>query len=83
MECGRVQHYTNKQGLEGIKENGGIKARDNNLVYVEPARKKPMSVRDAETNTKSRKAKVGTMLRQMHLNNYLHGNLTLGITSTS
>lgn len=43
-----MRHYTNKKGLEGIKESGVIKARDHNLVYVEPARKKPMSVRDAE-----------------------------------
>lgn len=52
-----MQHYTNKQGLEGIKESGGIKARDNNLVYVEPARKKPMSVRDAENKYQITKGK--------------------------
>lgn len=57
MECGRVQHHTNKKGLEGIKESGVIKARDNNLVYGEPARKKPMSVRDAEEKYQITKGK--------------------------
>ena len=55
--CVRVRHYTNKKGLEGIKESGVIKARDNNLVYVEPARKKPMSVRDAEEKYQITKGK--------------------------
>jgi hypothetical protein len=57
LECGRVQHHTNKKGLEGIKESGVIKARDNNLVYGEPARKKPMSVRDAEEKYQITKGK--------------------------
>jgi RHS repeat-associated protein len=55
--CVRVRHYTNKKGLEGIKESGVIKARDNNLVYVEPAKKKPMSVRDAERKYQIAKGK--------------------------
>jgi RHS repeat-associated protein len=47
--CVRVRHYTNRKGLEGIKESGVIKARDNNRVYLEPATKKPVSPKDAET----------------------------------
>jgi RHS repeat-associated protein len=46
--CVRVRHYTNRKGLKGIEESGVIKANDNNRVYLEPARKKPLSQGDAE-----------------------------------
>jgi RHS repeat-associated protein len=45
--CTRVRHYTNRKGLEGIKESGVIKARDNGRVYVEPAKAKVLNQRDA------------------------------------
>ena len=45
----RVRHYTNSKGLEGIKKDNTIKAHDNDRVYVEPAKKKPLSQIDAET----------------------------------
>ena len=47
-ETTRVRHYTNNKGLEGIKSSGKIIAKDNNRVYVEPAKKKPLSMKDAE-----------------------------------
>jgi RHS repeat-associated protein len=46
--CLRVRHYTNRKGLKGIEQSGVIKANDNNRVYLEPARKKPLSQADAE-----------------------------------
>ena len=45
----RVRHYTNSQGLTGIKESGVIRAKDNNRVYVELASKKPLSNKKAES----------------------------------
>ena len=54
----RVRHYTSRKGLKGIEESGYIKANDNNnLVYVEPAKKKPMSVRDTEKKYQITKGK--------------------------
>ena len=44
----RVRHYTNSKGLNGIRQSGVIYARDNNRVYLEPAKRKPMSIADAE-----------------------------------
>ena len=44
----RVRHYTNSKGLNGIRQSGIIYARDNNRVYLEPAKRKPMSIADAE-----------------------------------
>ena len=44
----RIRHYTNKQGIEGIKRDGEIKARDQNKVFAERADGKPLSPRDAE-----------------------------------
>ncbi|MDH0746742.1 RHS repeat-associated core domain-containing protein [Pseudomonas sp. GD03842] len=35
----RVRHYTNIKGIDGIRESEIIIARDNNRVYVEPAKK--------------------------------------------
>ena len=39
----RVRHYTNSKGLKGIQESGVIYAQDNNRVYLELAKKKPLS----------------------------------------
>jgi len=44
----RVRHYTNRKGINRIEEEGIIKARDNNRVYVEPANKKPLSPQEAQ-----------------------------------
>jgi hypothetical protein len=44
-----VRHYTSRSGLKGIEASGSIKASDNNRVYLEPAKKKPLgeaAVRD-------------------------------------
>jgi len=41
--CTRIRHYTSLQGLKGIQDSGVIKARDNNRVYGELAKNKPMS----------------------------------------
>ncbi|MDF2885538.1 MAG: type secretion protein Rhs [Clostridiaceae bacterium] len=46
----RVRHYTNRKGLNGIKNDGKIVGSDNNRVYVEPAKKKPLSPQVAEKN---------------------------------
>ncbi|WP_323639797.1 RHS repeat-associated core domain-containing protein [Pectobacterium polonicum] len=45
----RVRHYTNRKGSNGIMDSGIIKAQDNNRVYVEPAKNKPLSPKDAES----------------------------------
>ena len=45
----RVHHYTNNKGLEGIKADGKIIARDNGRVYMEPANKKALSPKVAES----------------------------------
>ncbi len=50
-KCGettRVRHYTNSKGLEGIQKSGKILAKDNNRVYLEPAKKKALSSTKAE-----------------------------------
>ncbi|MFC0074590.1 HYD1 signature containing ADP-ribosyltransferase family protein [Samsonia erythrinae] len=44
----RVRHYTNRKGSKAIEESGVIKAHDNNRVYVEPAKNKPLSPLEAE-----------------------------------
>ncbi|MFP1787785.1 RHS repeat-associated core domain-containing protein, partial [Lonsdalea quercina] len=44
----RVRHYTNRKGSNAIEESGVIKAHDNNRVYVEPAKNKPLSSLEAE-----------------------------------
>lgn len=38
-----MRHYTSREGLKGIRKDGYIKANDNNNVYLELARKKPLS----------------------------------------
>jgi RHS repeat-associated protein len=51
-ECGggtRVRHYTNRKGSNAIEQDGIIRARDNNRVYLELASKKPLNQIDAET----------------------------------
>ncbi len=45
----RVRHYTNRKGSNAIEESGVIKAYDNNRVYVEPAKNKPLSSVEAES----------------------------------
>jgi len=44
----RVRHYTNSKGLKGIHDSGMIYAQDNNRVYMELAKKKPLSSIEAE-----------------------------------
>lgn len=46
--CVRVRHYTNKKGLEGIKESGVIIAQDKDRVYVELAKNKPLNAVEAQ-----------------------------------
>ena len=53
----RVRHYTNSKGLNGIQQSGIIYARDNNRVYLEPAKRKPMSIVEAEKFYKLKKGK--------------------------
>ncbi len=47
-DCTRVRHYTNRKGSKAIEESGVIKAQDNNRVYVEPAKNKPLNQVEAE-----------------------------------
>ncbi|WP_196138292.1 polymorphic toxin-type HINT domain-containing protein [Aliikangiella sp. G2MR2-5] len=60
-ECGddevRVRHYTNKSSADKIKEDGTIKASDNNRVYFEDAKKKPLSPKKAEAKHKIKEGK--------------------------
>jgi hypothetical protein len=44
----RVRHYTNSKGARSIREEGVIRASDQNKVFAERARGKPLSARDAE-----------------------------------
>lgn len=44
----RVRHYTNRNGLVGIENDGKILALDNNRIYLEPASSKPLSPKEAE-----------------------------------
>ena len=44
----RIRHYTNRRGSRGIEEDGVIRAGDQNRVFAEPARGRPLSPRDAE-----------------------------------
>jgi hypothetical protein len=53
----RVRHYTNRKGLQGIEESGEIIAKDNNRVYVEPANKKPLSPKEAESTYQLKQGK--------------------------
>ena len=45
----RIRHYTNASGLSGIERDGVIQARDRGSVFAEPASRKPLSPREAET----------------------------------
>ena len=47
-ETTRVRHYTNRKGSKGIEESGTINAHDNNRVYVEQAKNKPLNQKEAE-----------------------------------
>jgi hypothetical protein len=53
----RVRHYTNRRGLEGIRNDRVIKAKDNNRVYVESANSKPLSVVEAEKKFQLKKGR--------------------------
>jgi RHS repeat-associated protein len=44
----RIRHYTSNKGLNGIRDSGVIRASDQNKVFAEAARGKPLSPRDAE-----------------------------------
>ncbi|QTA87033.1 HYD1 signature containing ADP-ribosyltransferase family protein [Desulfonema magnum] len=44
----RVRHFTNRKGMECIKEAGIIRAGDQNRVFTVRARGKPGSPRDVE-----------------------------------
>jgi galactose-1-phosphate uridylyltransferase len=43
--------------LQGIEESGEIIAKDNNRVYVEPANKKPLSPKEAESTYQLKQGK--------------------------
>ncbi|MEZ0128963.1 HYD1 signature containing ADP-ribosyltransferase family protein [Flavobacterium sp. LBUM151] len=43
----RLRHYTSNQGLEGIRANMVIEAYDQNTVFAERAKGKPLSAADA------------------------------------
>jgi RHS repeat-associated protein len=47
-ESVRIRHYTNRKGLEGIEKDRVIKAGDKNMVFAEPANKKPLPPRVVE-----------------------------------
>ncbi len=44
----RVRHYTSRAGSKGIEKEGVILAQDNNRVYLEPAKNKVLSPKDAQ-----------------------------------
>lgn len=44
----RIRHYTSNSGIKGIAESGVIKASDQNKVFADLAKGKPLSPRDAE-----------------------------------
>lgn len=48
-ETTRVRRYTNRKGSNAIEEEGVIRARDNNRVYVESANQKPLNQVEAES----------------------------------
>lgn len=48
METVRIRHYTSNKGVAGIEESGVLKASDQNTVFAELARGKPLAARDAE-----------------------------------
>jgi hypothetical protein len=48
-EVVELRHYTSNKGLEGIKKDMEIKAFDQNKVFAEKAKGKPLSAADAGT----------------------------------
>jgi hypothetical protein len=44
----RIRHYTSNKGINGIEESGTILASDQNKVFAELARGKPLAARDVE-----------------------------------
>jgi RHS repeat-associated protein len=55
--CVRVRHYTNKKGVEGIRESRVIIAQDNGRVYVEPAKNKPLNELQAREKYRIKKGR--------------------------
>ncbi|VVN76634.1 hypothetical protein PS687_05906 [Pseudomonas fluorescens] len=53
----RVWHYTSRAGSKGIEKTGVILAQDNNRVYLEPAKSKVLSPRDAQEKYQIDKSK--------------------------
>ncbi|MBC3198420.1 RHS repeat-associated core domain-containing protein, partial [Pseudomonas poae] len=53
----RVRHYTSRAGSKGIEKTGVILAQDNNRVYLEPAKSKVLSPRDAQEKYQIDKSK--------------------------
>ncbi|MGY2042454.1 RHS repeat-associated core domain-containing protein, partial [Pseudomonas pergaminensis] len=53
----RVRHYTSRAGSKGIERTGVILAQDNNRVYLEPAKSKVLSPRDAQEKYQINKSK--------------------------
>jgi len=49
QEAIRIRHYTNAKGLQGIAEKSIITASDQNRVFAESARLKPLSQLEAES----------------------------------
>jgi hypothetical protein len=47
-ETTRIRHYTSRSGSNGIERDQVIKAGDQNKVFAEPAKGKPLSRADAE-----------------------------------
>jgi RHS repeat-associated protein len=45
----RIRHYTNAKGLSGIQDSSIIRASDQDRVFAESARRKPLSPREAES----------------------------------
>ncbi|RBH52005.1 hypothetical protein C3F00_032900 [Pseudomonas sp. MWU13-2860] len=45
----RMRHYTSNSGAAGIKTAGAIIPRDQNKIFSVPAKRKPLSPRDAES----------------------------------
>lgn len=77
-ETTRVRHYTNRKGANGIEQEGIIRARDNNRVYVELANKNPLGQIDAETTYQLNPVVDETMLKQTFQIRGSSGSITHG-----
>nr|WP_308936333.1 HYD1 signature containing ADP-ribosyltransferase family protein [Pseudomonas proteolytica] len=47
LDTVRLRHYTSNQGIKGIQNDGIIRAYDQNKVFTEKAKGKPLSAADA------------------------------------